>query len=129
MARAGRWVRGALHGQVPEQPTPQAAGTEYFSLNVEDVLAAGSRPDRLASVRSQERVHRHTVEQIGDSAPFLSSLDVPLTLMGEQLVDGLRFFDTLLCVAEQVIDVPKIFVEDDLFDTMISLTRDDRIFG
>ena len=30
---------------------PQAAGTEYFSLDVEDVPAAGSRPDRFAGVR------------------------------------------------------------------------------
>ena len=33
-------------------------------------------------------------------------------LVCEQLVDVLRFFDTLLPVAEQVIDVRKIFVED-----------------
>ena len=30
----------------------------------------------------------------------------------EQLVDVLRFFDTLLPVADQVIDVPKITLED-----------------
>ena len=32
--------------------------------------------------------------------------------MGEQLVDVLRFFDTPCSVAEQVIDVPKILLED-----------------
>ena len=58
MARAGRWERAVLHGHVPEHPTPQAAGTEFFSLEVEDVLAAGSRPDRLAGVRPQERAAR-----------------------------------------------------------------------
>ena len=44
MARAGAWVRDEVHGQVLEEPTPQAAGTEYFSLDVEDVPAARLRP-------------------------------------------------------------------------------------
>ena len=35
---------------------PKVAGTEYFSLDVEDVPVTGSRPDRLAGVRPQERV-------------------------------------------------------------------------
>ena len=47
-----------------------------------------------------------------DTAPALPILDVPVPLMGEQLVDVLRFFDTLCPVAEQVIDVPKISLED-----------------
>ena len=50
-------------------PPPQAAGTEYFSLDVEEVPAAGSRPDRLPDVsRPQERVLRHTMEQLADCA-------------------------------------------------------------
>ena len=65
MARSGGWERAALHGQVAEHPTPQVAGTEYFSLDVEDVLATGSRPDRLAGVRPQE----HTVDQTVDALP------------------------------------------------------------
>ena len=56
MDRAGGWERAALHGHVPEHPTPQAAGTEYFSLDVEDVPAAGLRPGVLAEPRPQERV-------------------------------------------------------------------------
>ena len=32
-------------------PSSQTAGTVYFALDVEDVLAAESRPDRLAGVR------------------------------------------------------------------------------
>ena len=56
MARAGVWERAVLFGHVPEHPNPQAAGTEYFSLDVEDVPAAGSRPDRLAGVRPQEQL-------------------------------------------------------------------------
>ena len=46
------------------------------------------------------------------TAPALPILDVPVPLMGEQLVDDLRFFDTLCPVAEQVIDVPKVSLED-----------------
>ena len=62
MSRAGSWERAVLHSHVPEHPTPQAAGTEYFSLDVEDVPAAGSRSDRLFEVRPQVQVLQHTVE-------------------------------------------------------------------
>ena len=72
--------------------------------------AARSRPDRLAGVRPQERVQRHIVEQIGDGAPFLPSLDVLVPLAVEQLADVFKQFD--FQVAEQVIDVPKISLED-----------------
>ena len=91
-------------------PPTQAAGTEYFSLDVEDVPASGSRPDRLAGARPQEMVQRHAVEQIGDSAPFLPSLDVPVPLMGEQLVEVHKLLD--VAVPEQVIEVPKILLEN-----------------
>ena len=67
-------------------------------------------PDRLAGVRPQERVQRHAVQQIGDSAPFLPSLDVPVLLMGEQLVEVSKLLD--VAVPEQVLEVPKIFVDD-----------------
>ena len=53
-----------------------------------------------------------SADQIVDTAPALPILDVPVPLVGEQLVDVLRFFDTLCSVAEQVIDVPKISLED-----------------
>ena len=86
-ARSGKWEPVALHGQVPEHPTPQVAGTEYFFLNVEDWPATGSRPDRLAGVRPQERVQQHPVDQIVDTAPALPILDVPVPLIEEQLVD------------------------------------------
>ena len=46
MARSGEWERGVLHGQVPEHPTPQVAGTQYFAMDVDEVPATGSRPDR-----------------------------------------------------------------------------------
>ena len=107
MARAGGWERAVLHGHVPEHPTPQAAGTEYFSLDVEDVLAAGSRPDRLSAVSGpQARVQRRTVQQIVDTVPLLPTLDVPAPQRVDQLVDVLKQFNFL--VPEQVIAVPKI---------------------
>ena len=108
-ARSGRWERAVLHGHVPEHPTPQAAGTEYFSLDVEDVPAAGSRPVRLC-----------TVQQIVDIVP-LPILDDPAPQMVEQLPDVLRFFRALLPedvslrtavrepqLVEQLVEVPTI---------------------
>ena len=75
-----------------------------------------SRGQRMDRARRWERaaLHGHVPEQdqIVDTAPALPILDVPVPLMGEQLVDVLRFFDTLCPVAEQVIDVPKIILED-----------------
>ena len=88
-------------------PPPKREALSTFSLTLTMCLP----PGRLPGVRPQERVQRDTVEQIGDSAPFLPSLDVLVPLV-EQLVDVLRCFDSLFPVAEQVIDVPKIFVDD-----------------
>ena len=78
MARAGDWVRDVPHGEVPEEPTTQAAGTEYFSLDVEDVPASGMRPGVLPEPRPQERVLRHTMEHMVDfvcCAPVVQILD------------------------------------------------------
>ena len=89
-------------------PLPQAAGTLYYPMDVDDLPAAGgSRPDRLTEVRPQERVQRRTVEQI-ILAPML---DVPVPLMEEQLlVDAFAPHDVR--VPEQVIEVPKIFIDE-----------------
>ena len=93
-------------------PPPQAAGTEYFSLDVEDVSAAGSRPDRLFAVSGpQEWVLGHTVEQMGDCVPVVPSLDVPVPQMVDQPVVVLQDLDTSMPV-EQGIEVPKITLED-----------------
>ena len=61
--------------------------------------------DRLADVRPQERVQRHTVDQIVD-AVRLPTLDVPVPQV-EQLVEVLMMPDV-----EQVIEVPKVVLED-----------------
>ena len=58
------------------------AGIEYFSLDVEDVPAGGSWPDRLSGVRPQEQVQRHTVEQMGGNVPEVPILIDPLLLLG-----------------------------------------------
>ena len=55
----------------------------------------GSRPDRLDGVRPQERVQRHTVEQIVDASPGLPMLDASVPLMVEQLVDVLAFVEAV----------------------------------
>ena len=83
-------------------PPPQAAGTLYYPMDVDDLpVARGSRPDRLTEVRPQERVQRRTVKQI-ILAPML---DVPVPLMEEQLlVDAFAPHDVR--VPEQVIEVP-----------------------
>ena len=37
-ARAREWVRGEVHGHVPEAPTPSEPGTRYFSLDDNDSM-------------------------------------------------------------------------------------------
>ena len=59
-ARAGGWDRGELHGQGPEHPTPQAAGTQYFYTAVDDEeVPAAERPPPLREARPQEGTRRH----------------------------------------------------------------------
>ena len=93
MARSGGCARGAPHGDVRKNP-----GTRYVSLG--------------DSVPELGGTQRHTVEQIIDTAPGLPMLDVPVPLMVEQPAEVLHFFDTFSPVAEQVINVPKIILED-----------------
>ena len=52
------------------------------------------------------------MDQIVDAVPGLPTLDGPVPLMVEQLVDVLQLFDALVPVTEQVIDVPKILPVD-----------------
>ena len=78
------WVREEVHGRVPEAPTPTSGtpDTQFFDLDDDSVPElGGSRPDRLADVRPQERVPRRIVEQIVDFALLL-------------------FFSTILCRAD-----------------------------
>ena len=103
----GEGVRGEVHGQVPAEPPSQAAGTQYFAMDADEVpVAGGSRPDRLASVSGlQERFSAaHIVEQIVDSVPGMPVLDAPVP-QGKQLADVLMLFDTMVPDVEQVIEV------------------------
>ena len=110
--RTGEGARDELFGYAPEDAHPQAAGTQYFAMDVDDVPAAGSsRPDRLSEVRPQERAQRRTVQQIVDPVP-LPTLDDPAPQMVGQLLNLAHFLDTLLPDPEQVIEVPKMLSDD-----------------
>ena len=115
-ARARGWIRDDVLGHVPEVPTPSEPGTRYFSLDDNDSVPelGGSRPDRLSGVRPQERVLRHIVEQIVDSAPVLPLLHDPdpVPQMVDSVEEVLKILDKLVPDVEQVIDVPMIYPED-----------------
>ena len=85
----------------PSPPPPTAASTVYFRMDVDgDMLAARVRPPTLAESRTQVRVLRHTVEQIGDVAPLVPALAVPVPQMVDQLVAVLTYVGSF--VPEQV---------------------------
>ena len=90
---------------------PQEPGTRYHDLDDVSVPElGGSRPDRFFAVSGpQERVQRHTVEQMADSAPVLPMLDALVPLMVEQPVQVLKFLDISFPDVEQLVEVPKIF--------------------
>ena len=80
-----------------------------FDLFAEDT--EGARPDRIATLSGPHaRVQRRTVQQIVDEVSPVPLLDDPVPQMVEQLPDVLQFFDRF-AVPEQVIAVPKIFIE------------------
>ena len=85
--------------------------TRYCDLDDGSVPElGGSRPDRFFAVSGpQERVQRHIVEQMADSAPVLPMLDAPVPLV-EQPVKVLKILDNSLPDVEQVIGVPKIIL-------------------
>ena len=100
--------------RAPRRQRTRAAGEAViFELFDEDT--AGLRPGVLEEPRPQARVQRHTMEHIVDyvcCAPLVQTLDAPVPQMVEQLPDVMRFFDFLLPVPEQVIEVPKILLDD-----------------
>ena len=111
MARA-REEESELHytATVRKTPPPQPV---LFSLFEEE--PGGGRPEAFVEPRPQARVQRHTVEHITDLvrvAPMVQILDAPVPQTGEQLPDILSFFDVLLPDPEQVIEVPKILLDD-----------------
>ena len=70
---------GTNHAPRRQTTAREAVERELFSLYEEEPCV--SRPDRLAGVRPQERVQRHTVEQIVDAALGLLALDAPVPLL------------------------------------------------
>ena len=82
---------------------------ECFELSSDDGRPAGrERPAALLEPRPQERDRRHN----GVGYEIAQNLEVPVPQMGEQLPDVLQFFASFLPgVAEQVIEVPKIFLD------------------
>ena len=54
---------------------------------------------------------------------WVQFLDAPVTQMVEQLPDVMRFFDFLLPVPEQVIEVPKILLDDVPMRTVVRDTQ------
>ena len=89
------------------------ADAENFELSSDEEVASarGMRPAPLWEPRPQERVQRHTAEQVIESfvpAPILD-LDALVPQMVEQLVGVLKVFDQSL--PEQVIEVPKITLQ------------------
>ena len=91
-------------------PPPQPV---LFSLYDEE--PGGGRPEALVEPRPQARVQRHVVEHITDLvrvAPMVQILDAPVPQTGDQLPDILSFFGALMPDPEQVIEVPKILLDD-----------------
>ena len=82
-------------------PPPQPVLFKLF-----DEEPGGGRPEAFAEPRPQERVLRHTAEQIGDVAPVVPALGVLEPQMVDQLVAVLRPVDSP--VPDQIIAVPKI---------------------
>ena len=81
---------------------------QHYGLRAQERLLPGTQPAPLLEVLPQVGAQRHTVDQIDDAVPALPTLDGPVPLM---VVDVLQLFHALNPVAEQVIDVPKIFIE------------------
>ena len=90
------------------------AVTEFFPLSDDEGDAEkGSRPPCLGEPQGpQDRVQQRTVEQLAEVLPMVQILDIPEPQGVDQLVDVLRFVDALVPVAEQVIEVPKIILEN-----------------
>ena len=107
---------------VVEEPKEGVEGETCFAPRRQKPPPPGTRPASLAEPRGDvERVQRHTVDQMVD-APLLPTFDVPVPLMVEQLLVGvLSPLD--FRVAEQVIEVPKILLDDVLERTAVRVTQ------
>ena len=82
---------------------PSTPQLELFSLFEEE---PGGGPGSVADPAPQGRVERHTGEHVDEICPRVPILDVPVPLLGDQVVDVLRMLD--VPSVEQVIAVPRI---------------------
>ena len=93
------------------QKTASGMETEFFDVFDEEL--GGGRPPPLPEVAGpQARVLRRTVEPIIESFVPVPMIDAPVPQMVDQAAEVVRFFASLLVVAEQVIEVPTIILED-----------------
>ena len=101
-------VRVASHrGWVGYMAREAEVREQHYVLRAQERPLPGMRPAHLLEELPQVEAQRHTVEQI-ISAPML---DVPVPLMEEQLlVDAFAPHD--IHVPEQVIEVPKILIDE-----------------
>ena len=107
---------------VVEEPKEGVEGETFHAPRRQKPSPPGMRPASLAEPRGVvERVQPHTVDQMVD-APLLPTFDVPVPLMVEQLLLGvLSPLD--FRVAEQVIEVPKILLDDVPERTAVRVTQ------
>ena len=113
--RTGEAANKALR----RQKSKAAGDAVFFELFDEDT--AGVRPGVLAEHRPQERVQRHTADQIVDAVSGLPTLDVPVPQMVDQLLALLMALDSI--VPEQFIKVPKISTSSRYPHTDLSLPQ------
>ena len=104
MARAGVWGHEQNYtAKVRKPPTPQP---ELFSLEEEP---GGGLPAPLSEVVGRQgKVERHVVEDLGELAPLVQILDLPVPQMVDNVLDALRI--PVRPMAVQVIEVPKILI-------------------
>ena len=109
-AVGGSGTGGGLSGFLPGQ---------YYSMTAEQIVdntrkrpAVPGHPCLGEPRGPQARIQQRTMEQLADVVPMVQILDFPVPQMVEQLPDVMRFFDFLLPVPEQVIEVPKILLDD-----------------
>ena len=114
-ARAARRLTGTERGKdhgghAPHVEDQSGGGYAVLPSARREDAVWGTRPASLAEPQGpQERVQRHTVEQLAEVASIVQILDDPVPQTVVQL-DVLKIIDTP--VPEQVIEVPKIFSQD-----------------
>ena len=77
--RAGRWVRNAVHGQVPEPPTPSRSSSSCLR----ESSAVPGHPVWVSRREAQEQVQQRTVEQLADVVPTVQILEIPVAQVGD----------------------------------------------